>query len=66
MRKLVIDITYIRQKSVDVELNKLDSIVQDLKDSFTDRTIGLTAIQIGINKTYKIHLSHFLLKSGWS
>jgi peptide deformylase len=54
-KKIITDINYIRQKSEEVKREELNSIVQDLKDSFDEkRAIGLTAIQIGIPKKVSI------------
>jgi len=48
-RKIITDITYLKQKSEPVSLDELDNIVKDLEDSLDPKKgIGLTAIQIGI------------------
>ena len=54
-RKIVTDITYIKQKSKEVSQEEVETIVKDLEDSLDlKRGIGLTAIQIGIPKKVAI------------
>lgn len=54
-KSIITDINYIKQKSEEITINELDSIVQDLKDSFPSKgALGLTANQIGILKKVSI------------
>ena len=54
-KKIITDITYLRQKSEEVSLEEVGNIVKDLEDSLTgQRGIGLSAVQIGILKRVAI------------
>jgi len=54
-RRIVTDITYLKQKSEEVSLEEMEIIVKDLEDSLDlKKGIGLTAIQIGIPKKVAI------------
>ena len=50
-RKIETDIRLLRHKSVEIEPNEAQSIIKDLEDSLDlNKGIGLSAIQIGIEK----------------
>jgi len=54
-KKIVTDIVYLKQKSEEVKIEEIETIVKDLEDSLeTQKGIGLTAIQIGILKKVAI------------
>lgn len=60
MAEIVTDLTFLRQKSVPVELDNIDRTeIQQLFDSFPDYALGLAAPQIGILKRmFVVRLDH--------